>query len=41
VFVLREGIKKEATKMVQQVLQGQGQIDQVPSDATAGNIQTT
>jgi len=41
VFVLREGIKKEATKMVQQVLQGQGQIGQVQSDATASSISAT
>jgi hypothetical protein len=41
VFWVRKGIKKEAKKMVQSVLQGQGQVDQVPSNATAGDIQTT
>jgi hypothetical protein len=35
VFLLRKGIKKEAKEMVQQVLQGQGQIGQVQSNATA------
>jgi hypothetical protein len=41
VFLLREGIKKEAEKMVQQVLQGQGQIGQVQSNAAACRIQVT
>jgi hypothetical protein len=38
VFLLRKGIKKETEKVVQQVLQGQGQIGQVQSDAAACRI---
>jgi hypothetical protein len=38
VFLLRKGIKKEAEKMVQQVLQGQDPIGQVQSNAAACRI---
>jgi hypothetical protein len=35
VFVLRKETRKEAKEMVQQILQGQGQVGQVQSNATA------
>jgi hypothetical protein len=41
VFLLREGIKKEAEKVVQQVLQGQDPIGQVQSNAAACRISAT
>jgi hypothetical protein len=41
VFLLRKGIKKEAEKMVQQVLQGQDPIGQVQSDAATCGISAT
>jgi hypothetical protein len=41
VFLLREGISKKAEKVVQQVLQGQGQIDQVQGNAATCRISVT